>query len=205
MIWIWSLITLGIIVGATGSVIISPRVDGSSTESTTTTTTTKTSSPSSESPTNSNTARVTSPVEETTLDPLTALDKSVTADLQSILTKYERECMGNSEFTENLDLIRKAVKWNKDQLQAKIAAQVNFNNYNERRISLEKQIDQRIEALNNILPTQEPNSRCSKFYLKQREALKNAKTLSNAGKESAIAASKEICKSNDYNDDYDYY
>ncbi|XP_039486164.1 uncharacterized protein LOC120448292 [Drosophila santomea] len=224
MVWIWSLITLGIIFGAMGGVIISPRqLNGSSTtttttakseyspssESTTTSTTAKSeSSPSSVSTTTSATGKVTSPVDlktnETTLEPLAALDKSITADLENILTKYERECMGNSEFTENLDLIRKAVKWNKDQLEAKINAKINFNTYNGQRISLEKQIDQRIEALNNILPTQEPNSRCSKFYLKQRETLKNAKTLSNEGKSSALLQSKEICKTNDYNYD-DYY
>nr|DAA02756.1 TPA_inf: HDC08273 [Drosophila melanogaster] len=68
MVWIWSLIALGIVVGATA--------------------------PSSRTP------------ETTTVSPYTALDKTITDDLQNILTTYERECIGNSEFTRNLDLIR---------------------------------------------------------------------------------------------------
>ncbi|KQS43510.1 uncharacterized protein LOC26526519 [Drosophila erecta] len=189
MIWIWSLITLGIVVGATGGVFINSRTESSIAPSTTTT---------------KPTSLAESKNMQTTVDPFTALDNKITNDLQNILSKYERECMGNSEFTENIDLVRKAAKWSKERLEDKLDARKDFNIYNEKRISLEQQIDERIEALNNILPTQQPNSRCSKFYLKQRETLKNSKQLSNKGKISALHNNTEICKSKD-NDDYDYY
>ncbi|XP_044778927.1 uncharacterized protein LOC27207649 isoform X3 [Drosophila simulans] len=179
MVWIWSLIALGIVVGATGQ---SQETD--TTGSTTTAASARTPEP-------------------TTVDPYTALDKTITDDLENILTKYERECMGNSEFTRNLDLIRKAVKLDKSRLLDKIEARIEFNKYNEQRILIERQIDERIEALNNILPTQEPNSYCSEFYLKQREDLRKAKSLSNLEKLNTLLINKAICtiRDNYYDDD----
>lgn len=139
------------------------------------------------------------------MSPYTALDKTITDDLQNILTTYERECIGNSEFTRNLDLIRKAVKWDQGRLREKIEARRDFDVYNEQRILIERQIDERIEALNNILPTQEPNSYCSEFYLKQREALRNAKSLSNQDKSNTLLINKAICTINDNYNDYFLY
>ncbi|XP_032573615.1 uncharacterized protein LOC116800943 [Drosophila sechellia] len=168
MVWIWSLIVLGIVVGATGN--------GSE-----------------QTP------------ETTTVDPYTALDKTITNDLENIVTKYERECMGNSEFTRNLDLIRKAVKLDKSRLLDKVEARIEFNKYNEQRILIERQIDECIEALNNILPTQEPNSYCSEFYLKQREDLRKAKSLSNLEKSNTLLINKAICTIRDNYDDDSLY
>lgn len=90
-------------------------------------------------------------------------------------------------------------------MREKIEARRDFDVYNEQRILIERQIDERIEALNNILPTQEPNSYCSEFYLKQREALRNAKSLSNQDKSNTLLINKAICTIKDNYDDYFLY
>ncbi|XP_033157858.1 uncharacterized protein LOC117139567 [Drosophila mauritiana] len=194
MVWIWSLIVLGIVVGATGQ--------GQGTDTTGSTTTGQ--SPKTDTSGAPTTAASERTPETTTVDPYTALDKTITDELENILTRYERECMGNSEFTRNLDLIRKAVKMDKSRLLDKIEARTEFNKYNEQRILIERQIDERIEALNNILPTQEPNSYCSEFYLKQREDLRKAKSLSNLEKLNTLLINKAICTIRDNYDDNDY-
>ncbi|KAH8349995.1 hypothetical protein KR084_011022, partial [Drosophila pseudotakahashii] len=136
----------------------------------------------------------------TTIDPFTKLDKETTEELQDILNRYERECIGNSEFASKLDIIRKVVKLDQSRLKDKILAEQDFKVYNQQRIDLERKITDRIEELNTILPTLDPNSSCSQFHLKQRDALKKAKELSNDKKQDALRENSKLCPSDT---DYD--
>ncbi|XP_017009856.2 uncharacterized protein [Drosophila takahashii] len=142
----------------------------------------------------------------TTIDPLTKLDKETTDELQNILNKYERECIGNSEFSSKLDAIRSVIKLDQSRLKDKILAEQDFKVYNQQRIDLEKQINDRIDELNNILPKLDPNSSCSQFHLKQRDALKKAKELSNIKKQDALRENSKLCSSDtDYDPFYYIY
>jgi len=139
----------------------------------------------------------------TAKDKYTLEEEKLTKDLEDILSKYERECIGNPEFSANLDKVRKAIKWNNGTLQQKYELKFEFDNYNKLRIDLEKKIDIAIETLNEVLPTLEPNSYCSKKLLKQREALKKAKQLSNEGKIDSLTENSKECDNTD-DDSFDY-
>jgi len=89
----------------------------------------------------------------TAKDKYTLEEEKLTKDLEDILSKYERECIGNPEFSANLDKVRKAIKWNNGTLQQKYELKFEFDNYNKLRIDLEKKIDIEIETLNEVLPT----------------------------------------------------
>ncbi|XP_016966132.1 uncharacterized protein LOC108035176 [Drosophila biarmipes] len=172
MNWIWSLLVLGIVLCATATTEApSEEVRGITDE----------------------------PGEEQEEDKYSKLDKKITSDLKEILSKYERECMGNTEFSESLDKVRKAIE---GSLEEKLEAKIEFKTYNKQRIDLEKSIDDAIEALNNVLPTLQPNSKCSNLFLKQREALKKAKQLSNSGKSKSLKENTKECVLTDY--DYTY-
>ncbi|XP_037718587.1 uncharacterized protein LOC119552814 isoform X2 [Drosophila subpulchrella] len=204
MNWIWSLLVLGIVFGATEGRIeqpqrqaetpTAPAGDGKKPD--------KAKEPDDpkkpESPAvegNSTTAK----------DKYTLEEERVTNDLKDIVSKYERECIGNPEFSANLDKIRKAINWNNGTLQQKYELQFEFNNYNKLRIDLDKKIDIAIEELNDVLPTLQPNSSCSKLLLKQRKALQKAKQLSNEGKLDSLRENSKQCVDTDNDSsEYDY-
>ncbi|XP_017071260.1 uncharacterized protein LOC108107940 [Drosophila eugracilis] len=185
MFWVWSLIVMGIAVGATGEDFrLEQRQNGKP---------------------EARPADPTVPTTSTTPDALTEMDKEITDQLQQIISKYQSECNDNSELAKQVDSLRAIAKLDKNSLVAKLNAKNAFQTFNEQRLSLEKQINDRIEAINDILPTLEPNSSCSRFYLKQREDLKKAKSLSNESKSKTLLANSSSCTPIEtYDEDLDY-
>ncbi|KAH8329857.1 hypothetical protein KR067_005642, partial [Drosophila pandora] len=133
-------------------------------------------------------------------DPLEEADELETSTLKAYLAQYDRQCSGNSELSSWLERVRRASKMSKYKLAEKIQIRIGFEVYNERRITLEAEIDDRIEDLDSLIPQQEPNSRCSIFYQRQRNLLKKAKTLTNDKKEQKLKENSVSCPFEDYDD-----
>ncbi|KAH8261959.1 hypothetical protein KR026_007979 [Drosophila bipectinata] len=141
------------------------------------------------------------------VDPLAEADELETATLKAYLAQYDRQCSGNSELSSWLERIRRASKMSKNQLAEKIQVRIGFETYNERRLSLEADIDDRIEDLDSLIPQQEPNSKCSLFYQRQRTLLKKAKSLTNEKKAQKLKENSVSCPFEDYDyrrDDEEY-
>ncbi|KAH8293321.1 hypothetical protein KR018_001069, partial [Drosophila ironensis] len=128
-----------------------------------------------------------------TVDPITEADLEETATLKRYLQKYDDQCTGNSELTIWMDKLLRASKLPKSKLAEKIATRIGFESYNQERLNLESSINARLEELDDILPQQIPNSRCSKFYLKQRTNLRKAKSLPNAKKSVVLLENSKAC------------
>ncbi|KAI8038963.1 hypothetical protein M5D96_007673, partial [Drosophila gunungcola] len=108
----------------------------------------------------------------------------------------------NQELSDWLDSLRMALKLDNKLVSWKIKSLIEFNAYNKQRTKLDSAIDARIERLNSLLPTFEPDGACSKFYLKQRDALKNAKQLNNFDKSNILNENSKDCRDEPV---YDYY
>lgn len=136
------------------------------------------------------------------------LNAELDRKLQAILSAYEPECNGNNELVLWLKIIRKALKLGKNNYLAKLDTYIDFRTYNDRRLQLEQLINDRIDELNDLLPKIEPHTRCSLFYLNQRNKLKDAVKLSNAEKQAKLKENSAGCpySVDEYDDDYyDYY
>ncbi|KAH8324962.1 hypothetical protein KR074_000572, partial [Drosophila pseudoananassae] len=131
-------------------------------------------------------------------DPLEEADELETATLKAYLAQYDRQCSGNSELSSWLERVRRASKMSKYKLAEKIQVRIGFETYNERRLSLEAEIDDRIEDLDSLIPQQEPNSKCSVFYQRQRTLLKKAKSLTNEKKAQKLKENSVSCPFEDY-------
>ncbi|XP_017127451.1 uncharacterized protein LOC108146122 [Drosophila elegans] len=141
----------------------------------------------------------------TTEDPISQLDRETNENIQDVLNKYDRLCSDNQELSDWLDSLRMALKLDKKLVSWKLKSLNEFNAYNKERTKLDSAIDARIERLNNLLPTFEPAGACSKFYLKQREALKNAKQLNNVDKLKNLNENSKDCRDEpDYDNNYNY-
>ncbi|KAH8342442.1 hypothetical protein KR059_007942, partial [Drosophila kikkawai] len=126
--------------------------------------------------------------------------------LKDILSTYEPDCQGNAELISELDKIRFVLKLGDEFKGLKIKVLTDFKVYNALRLALEQRIRERIDALNDLLPTLLPNSKCSRFYLKQRKVLKEIGKLSNVEKLAKLLENSAICPTSvlDYSDE-DYY
>ncbi|KAH8380885.1 hypothetical protein KR200_008961 [Drosophila serrata] len=127
--------------------------------------------------------------------------------LKDILRKYEADCQGNPELSSQLDKIRTALKLGDEYVGIKTEALTNFKVYNAIRMLLNQRIKERIDKLNDLLPSLKPKSRCSRFYLTQRTNLKEIEKLSNEEKQARLTQNSVACPtaSYDYNDESDYY
>ncbi|KAH8266070.1 hypothetical protein KR038_001863, partial [Drosophila bunnanda] len=127
--------------------------------------------------------------------------------LKDILRIYEPDCQGNPELSSYLDRIRFALKLGDEYSELKTEALTNFKVYNALRSLLDQRVTERINTLNDLLPTLIPNSKCSRFYLLQRKTLKEIGKLSNADKQARLTENSVVCPTaaNNYNDESDYY
>ncbi|XP_016968941.1 uncharacterized protein LOC108037020 [Drosophila rhopaloa] len=170
MEWISSLLVLGIIFGATGKEFAKPEIRLIQRAPDVTTST-------------------------TTENPISVLNKTATENLQWILSKYSQQCNNNVELSLWLDQVKEALKFDSSptSINMKISVYSKFQDYDKQRLTFEKLIDDRINYLNDILPTLEPNSQCSKTYLEQKKALKAAKQLDNIVKSKILAQNSIDC------------
>ncbi|XP_041448401.1 uncharacterized protein LOC111082907 [Drosophila obscura] len=143
--------------------------------------------------------------ETTTEDLVTKLDKVETAKLLEILHSCEGKYNGNTEYAGWISSVREASKWGKNKLKEKMEIRINFETYNAIRLDLEHKIEERIDELDLLIPDQERDSSCAKFYLNQKSRLKKALILTNIQKEEKLTQNSIECPhSNDY-PDYYYY
>ncbi|KAH8234803.1 hypothetical protein KR032_003350, partial [Drosophila birchii] len=126
-------------------------------------------------------------------------------NLMYIISKYKEESEDNEELADYLDRIRFALELGKENTEGKSKTLRDFNKYNNKRLLLDKNINQRIDTLNDLLPTLTPNSTCSEFYLKQRKILKESGNLSNAEKKSKLTENSVSCPTDDDEGEYYYF
>ncbi|XP_034134230.1 uncharacterized protein LOC117587535 [Drosophila guanche] len=142
----------------------------------------------------------------TTQDPNIKLDAEATDKLLHILSSSEGKIDGNIEYAEWISKIRAASKLGKDRVYDKIVTGTRFEAYMARRQELEHDIHERLDELDLLIPDQERDSRCSKFYQHQKRRLKTALSLSNEQKKTNLKENSIKCSYRDDNDDeyYDY-
>ncbi|KPU72637.1 uncharacterized protein Dana_GF26334 [Drosophila ananassae] len=86
----------------------------------------------------------------------------------------------------------------------RLPAESEFEKYDKQRLRLEEIIKERIDELDNLIPYEEPRSKCQKFYLLQQQNLKRAHVLFNELKEKKIKENSKKCPFSDtYEDDGD--
>ncbi|KAH8420365.1 hypothetical protein KR009_009649, partial [Drosophila setifemur] len=137
----------------------------------------------------------------TTLSPVAEAEAQENSRLQSYLNQYESKCTDNGELSNWMDRISSALKYGK--LNEKIQVRIEFASYNTRRLELENEIADRIEELDDLIPQQQPYTKCSLFYQKQRRNLRKAKNLSNERKAIKLKENSVECV-DDYDYDFDY-
>ncbi|KAH8293320.1 hypothetical protein KR018_001070 [Drosophila ironensis] len=138
--------------------------------------------------------------QDPSVDSIAKSDAEVTASLVRYLEKYEKHLITNSELAIWIEKVRRASKLPMDKLAEKIATRLDFERYNDRRLELELEIDDRIEDLDLLIPQQVPKSRCSVYYLRQRSNLKKAKCLSNEKKVIKLRENSLSCPYDNYDD-----
>ncbi|XP_017151321.1 uncharacterized protein LOC108161550 [Drosophila miranda] len=186
MIWLWSLLILGMF-SARG------LADNGSSNTT----------PSTNLKTDSST---TPKLETTTQDLITKLDADATNKLLNILNSCEGKSNGNIEFSRWITKIREVSQGGKDRLNDKIAIRILFESYNIQRLDLEQKIHDRIDDLDFLIADQERDSSCSKFYQQQKYRLEKALKLDNSKKEIKLKENSITCpESDDYDEDCDIF
>lgn len=120
------------------------------------------------------------------------------------LNKYHNSECNNNEFTMMKDKLKLAKKLKINQIQKLSKTISNFEKYDKQRLRLEEIIKERIDELDNLIPYEEPRSKCQKFYLLQQQNLKRAHVLFNELKEKKIKENSKKCPFSDtYEDDGD--
>ncbi|KAH8296665.1 hypothetical protein KR054_009654, partial [Drosophila jambulina] len=138
--------------------------------------------------------------------PLQTPDDTKPADvdqkLKDLLNKYKANGQVNAELANLLDHAELALKLDDKFSAEKIVALTKMQEYDKADTILKKKIAERIDKINDLLPTLTPNSSCSKFYLKQRSILKGIEKLSHAEQEARLTENSVECTTDDDADDY---
>ncbi|KRF98407.1 uncharacterized protein Dwil_GK27689 [Drosophila willistoni] len=141
--------------------------------------------------------------EATTLDPITEQNNEINEKLEQILlTLGQGHSSHNNEFNQWLQTIRDVKKLSQNRLTEKVRAHALFTDFNRRRLELEEEIDERLDELvDDLIPSLQQNSKCAKFYRRQRDILRRAVTATNARKTEKIRENSVKCPHKEENDD----